>query len=70
MRVPISARLDIIGTGIVMIAGFAIAWLGVNSQTLVTRWRYSPALAICIALLAVASLLNLDRVTEFLYFNF
>ena len=63
-------RLDIIGTGAVMIAGFAIAWLGANSQTLVARWRYRPALAAWIALLAIAALLNLDRVTEFLYFNF
>ena len=69
-RAVFSARLDSIGTGAVMIIGFAIAWLGVNSQTLVARWRYSPALAAGSALLAVASLLNLDRVTEFLYFNF
>ena len=63
-------HLDAICTGAVLIAGFAIAWLATNSQTLVTRWRWTTALALWIATLAVAALLNLDRVTDFLYFNF
>ena len=57
-------------TGAVMIIGFALAWCAPNSQTLLARWRWSPLLAVTIAALAVAALLNLDRVTEFLYFNF
>ncbi len=57
-------------TGAVMAIGFAIAWCAPNSQTLLARWRWSPLLAVAIALLAVAALLDLDRVTEFLYFNF
>jgi D-alanyl-lipoteichoic acid acyltransferase DltB (MBOAT superfamily) len=54
----------------VMLAGFAIAWLGTNSQTLVGRWQWTPRLALGIAALAAAAFVNLDRVTEFLYFNF
>jgi D-alanyl-lipoteichoic acid acyltransferase DltB (MBOAT superfamily) len=57
-------------TGAVMLAATAIAWWAPNSQTLVGRWRWSASLAVGVALLAVFSLLNLDRVTEFLYFNF
>ncbi|MEP7084376.1 MAG: MBOAT family O-acyltransferase, partial [Betaproteobacteria bacterium] len=57
-------------TGAVMIIGFVIAWCAPNSQTLLAKWRWSPILAVASALLAVAALLNLDRVTEFLYFNF
>jgi hypothetical protein len=53
-----------------MITGFAIAWLGTNSQTLVGRWRWTPRLALGVASLATAAFVNLDRVTEFLYFNF
>ena len=53
-----------------MAAGYAIAWLLPNSQTALPRLHWSPALAMGVALLAVAALLNLERVTEFLYFNF
>ena len=57
-------------TGAVMAIGFAIAWCAPNSQSLLLRWQWSPGLALLVALLAFAALLNLDRVTEFLYFNF
>ena len=69
-RSGIDVQLPALYTGAVMVAGFAIAWCATNSQTLLARWKWSTPLGIMIAALAVAALLNLDRVTEFLYFNF
>ena len=69
-RNGIDLNLATIVTGITMAVGFAIAWLLPNSQTMLPRLRWSAALAAGIAVLAVSALLNLDRVTEFLYFNF
>ncbi|MEP6702447.1 MAG: MBOAT family O-acyltransferase [Betaproteobacteria bacterium] len=66
----ISFHLGALYTAGVMITGFAIAWVAPNSQTLLTRWRWSTGLGVAIAALFVAALLNLDRVSEFLYFNF
>jgi alginate O-acetyltransferase complex protein AlgI len=66
----LNLQLTTLWTGLVMVGGFAIAWGAPNSQTLLLRWRWSARLALIIALLAVAALLNLDRVHEFLYFNF
>jgi D-alanyl-lipoteichoic acid acyltransferase DltB (MBOAT superfamily) len=69
-RAGVALQSAVLYAGGVMIAGFAIAWGAANSQTVIARWRWSAPLAIGIAMMAVAALLNLDRVTEFLYFNF
>lgn len=65
-----AALSGVLYTASLMIVGLAIAWFGTNSQTLLARWRWSKALGIAIAMLAILALLNLGRVTEFLYFNF
>jgi D-alanyl-lipoteichoic acid acyltransferase DltB (MBOAT superfamily) len=69
-RAGLAAQSAPLYTASVMIIGFAIAWLGTNSQTLVGRWQWTPRLALGVAALAAAAFVNLDRVTEFLYFNF
>ena len=69
-REGLNLQLGVLYTGALMIAGFAIAWFGTNSQTLLGRRRWTAGHGIAIAMLAIAALLNLDRVTEFLYFNF
>ena len=69
-RTGMDLHLATLWTAAVMVAGFALAWCAPNSQTLLMRWQWSTRLALFVALLAVAALLNLDRVTEFLYFNF
>ena len=69
-RTGIDMHLAALWTGAIMVGGFAIAWYAPNSQALLLRWRWSARLGVLVALLAIAALLNLDRVTEFLYFNF
>lgn len=64
------ANLATLWTGAIMAGACTIAWFAPNSQTLLVRWQWSVQLALFIALLALAALLNLNRVTEFLYFNF
>ena len=69
-RHGVNLQLGVLFTGALMIVGFAIAWFGTNSQTLLGRKRWTAGHGIAIAMLAITALLNLDRVTEFLYFNF
>ncbi|MEO8137202.1 MAG: MBOAT family O-acyltransferase [Betaproteobacteria bacterium] len=69
-RSGIDLQLATVYTGLTMLAGCAIAWLLPNTQVVLPRLRWSPLLATGSAALAVAALLNLERVTEFLYFNF
>ena len=69
-RQGVSLQLGVFCTAALMIVGFAIAWFGTNSQTLLGRKRWTAGHGIAIAMLAITALLNLDRVTEFLYFNF
>ena len=69
-RDGLAAQAGVLYTAALMIVGFAIAWLGTNSQTLLARWRWSTGLGVVIATLGILALLNIGRVTEFLYFNF
>lgn len=61
-------------SGTVLVLGLLIAWYGRNSQELLAGYRPTPGSVIacgtlCAALL-VASVLEMQRASEFIYFNF